>query len=213
MGINVFINYYHPASTRRAAEIDACYTQWMHNGSVDKRIVLAEPAASPPQSPDRAINASARPLVREYFDAVNAVSSADDVNIVSNSDCFLAEDDTLKVAAISHDIAYCLSRIEIKSIDPLRRFWWRNRYLQRKHATDSQDCWVIRGRPRQGMMLEFPLGMPGCDNRLAHELQQAGYCIVNPAPRLKLYHFHRCQNQTFRETDRIPGPYAFPKNL
>jgi len=176
-------------------------------------VVLAEPGVTPPVNPFTIFATTSRPQVKEYIEAIGMISHDEDINIITNTDCFLAEEDTTRVFALPSNAAYCLSRVEIKSIDPIRQDWWKNRYTRHKHPMDTQDCWIVRGMPSQGMALEFPLGAPGCDNRIAFELQQAGYRIINPASIIRLYHYHRDRKRSYAETERVPGPYAFPERM
>eukprot|EP01034_Spumella_vulgaris_P035319 gene35319-43546_t len=48
--------------------------------------------------------------------------------------------------------------------------------------TDSQDAWIFQAPIDQNVvdMTNFPLGVPKCDNRLAHILESQNYTVINP---------------------------------
>src|SRR5262249_35935415 len=73
------------------------------------------------------------------------------------------------------------------------------------------DCWVFRGPPRSGMSLDFAPGLLGCDNRLAHELEAAGYTILDPYLTVRVLHFHTSADRNPAREERVPPPYAYPK--
>jgi len=56
---------------------------------------------------------------------------------------------------------------------------------------------------------DFALGRPGCDNRLAWLLENAGYELFNDPLTVKTYHVHRSQRRSYNnKTDMVKGPWA-----
>lgn len=55
----------------------------------------------------------------------------------------------------------------------------RSLYLR----TDSQDAWIFRSPIRSEALpyLDFSMGQPRCDNRLAFVLRAVGHTVINPA--------------------------------
>jgi len=51
---------------------------------------------------------------------------------------------------------------------------------------DSQDAYVFYGDIEFRLKKDFYMGVPGCDNRLAHDLIEAGYNVLNPSLNLKV---------------------------
>jgi hypothetical protein len=211
MGVNVFLHYYVPSDRLRSDENNAVCRQWAANRHVDKLIVIRKPGVIVPARPHAEIELPEQPTLSDYRDAIERHCGNDDIAVVPNADCFIPEEDTARLGSLEPGEAYCLSRIEIKSIRPLRRYFWRNYALRRRHSCDSQDCWIFRGKLASGMWLSFPLGKPGSDNRFAYELQKAGLRIVDPWPSIRLYHYHRSKKRNYTESDRVPRPYAFPE--
>ena len=54
---------------------------------------------------------------------------------------------------------------------------------------------------------DIPLGIPGCDNRIAYELKEAGYEVINPSKRVKTYHYHLSNYRSYKEIDRLEGEF------
>ncbi|MBN9120700.1 MAG: hypothetical protein J0I06_16385, partial [Planctomycetes bacterium] len=55
---------------------------------------------------------------------------------------------------------------------------------------NSQDAWLFRGRVRPVYACDFPLGIYGCDNRIAWELRHADYWVINPCYDVRAWHLH-----------------------
>lgn len=83
---------------------------------------------------------------------------------------------------------------------------------------DSQDTWIFKG-PIRSVAADFPLGVYDCDNKIAWELQQAGYRVLNPALGLRSYHHHQCGYRSYEQKPapdygiRPPFLYVEPENL
>lgn len=73
----------------------------------------------------------------------------------------------------------------------------------------SQDVWAYRVPLRTSGRcdLKISMGLPGCDNRLAHELHVGGYHLRNPWRRVFVRHHHASEIRNHSEEDRVPGPY------
>lgn len=110
------------------------------------------------------------------------------------------------------DHAFALSRYNPRPDGSLDLQW---------QPRGSQDCWIFQGRPKP-VEADFTMGVLGCDNRFAHELERAGYTVVNPCLTLKTIHRHagsetvwsddEDKNQRLRERaksglPRVPRPY------
>lgn len=89
----------------------------------------------------------------------------------------------------------CLSRWNIEADGMARLF---------DHAA-SQDAWIFSA-PIRPFECNFPLGVPGCDNRLAFEAERAGLAVSNPSRSLRALHLHASQVRRYDESDRLQGP-------
>jgi hypothetical protein len=83
---------------------------------------------------------------------------------------------------------------------------------------DSQDVWVFQGPVRGEGIGEYPVGVYDCDNKIAWELEQAGYEVRNPALSLRTYHLHRGSERSYDLANlpdhgiRPPFLYVEPDN-
>ena len=79
---------------------------------------------------------------------------------------------------------------------------------------DSQDTWVFNGNERLDFVqdINFTMGLAGCDNRLAFELQKAGFEVLNPSRSVYSFHLHNTPirtnaDHTGKQIVIIPPPY------
>ena len=113
---------------------------------------------------------------------------------ISNADIFF--DESLEALA-NCDLCgqlLCLSRWDVLPDGSARLF---------EHPC-SQDAWVFDA-PIREFPCDFHLGVPGCDNRLAAEAQQAGLKISNPARSVRACHLHLSGVRRYSECERLTG--------
>ena len=153
---------------------------------------------------DHIITPAGRPTFTELFDLCDPEA----INVIANSDIYLDAASVQRLAALNQFQALALSRTNVDE-----------RYTPALHPhKDSQDVWAFMGRPN--IQAPFRMGQPGCDNRLAYLIKQAGYIVSNPAKTIKAYHLHNCAYRSYlvdptkaprgaNKLDTVPGPYAF----
>lgn len=143
-----------------------------------------------------------------------------DVVILANSDIEFTWPDLMKMNdCLLHDEAYCLSRWDYIAQEYKRDR--KNGELKpvKEHTgirlfdrDDSQDAWVFRGPPKTEIGGEYPFGVPGVDNRLAHDIAAAGYRVLNPSKTIRSYHPHVSGERLCNKPElRLPLPYLFVK--
>lgn len=208
--INLFYNYFEDSNQSRAEELVTCLRRNIANRNIDTVYVVTEEHTRVELNGPVVIRIDKRPLFRDMFRIIESRSGTDDINIVINTDCFLDEEDTRTVSGIARNEAWCILRTEIESAEPVQVDENLNKKNLKKHSRDMQDGWVFRGKPPSTLWLDFHMGVPGCDNRLAYEFEKAGYVIRNPYLFVKLYHLHKTKVRRYSERQRVPGPYAFP---
>ena len=147
-----------------------------------------------------------RPTFSELF----AACDPEGVNVIANSDIYFSTESLERIVGFyrdpaNHRTCMALSRWEVQD------------HAQRESATlwdhrDSQDVWIFRGKP-DVPGADFTLGIPGCDNRIAKVILDAGYTVINPSRTIKSYHLHTSGYRTYgtgrggTKRDVIPGPY------
>lgn len=118
-----------------------------------------------------------RPTFRDIFNIINSVTLPNDINIIINSDIYLPEN--FNVSPEAND-CYALSRWDIQPDGSAIHY----------NNSSSQDTWIFRGAIKMVDNCNFTQGVPGCDNKIAYQLEQAGYKVTNPSLSIKTYHLH-----------------------
>jgi len=207
----LFYNYYRASDPFRRLEIDYCLSRNVANAAVSKLLVLtSDPLPIADDKIEVVPMQSPRPTFARIFQTISDNSGKNDCNIFINSDCFLATDDPDAFDQLDHKVAWCIGRYEIPRVSPLLPWSiWRRPFAQLRE--DSQDCWIIRGKPARGMWLDFTPGLPGCDNRLAYEFHKVGYAVHNPMDRITVYHMHTQITRAYTDQQQVPKPYLMLK--
>ncbi len=127
------------------------------------------------------------------------------INIMANTDIFFPD---LEVFNLFYD---CQQQPE-KQVLALSRWDWNgDENVTHFNRADSQDTWVFFGGANIVTGLEFGFGVAGNDNRLAHEIVQAGYNITNPSKTIRTYHVHNTNVRNYVKdgvvVERVPPPY------
>ncbi len=181
--IRLFYNYYEDKHPLRKREIDACLQKNQENKLITTVVLKCD----------------TKPTYEYFFEQINKVTGPDDINIICNSDIFF--DETIELANhIKHKQLFALSRWDY--LHP-----WRIVFFDR---ADSQDTWIVRGKV-EGVFGSFTLGTRGCDNRIAHEFNKAGYEVLNPGKSIKTYHLHNSGIRNYTMADVVPPPYLTVK--
>lgn len=131
-----------------------------------------------------------RPTYKDLF----SLCQADYINVVANSDIYF--DETLELCRnMRPEECYALSRYDRG---------------EQRATSWSQDAWIFRGEVSEALLereIDFNLGLPGCDHRIAYEISKAGYKIKNPCLSIKAHHKHESQFRTYTDKNAIKPPY------
>ena len=74
-----------------------------------------------------------------------------------------------------------------------------------KHISNSQDSWMLKTPIKVPKKSDFHLGIPGCDNYIAHLLSEEKYQVSNPSFDIKSYHLHISNKRNYKRTG--PGKW------
>ena len=180
--IRLFISRYKERSTKRAEEIRICHDK---NKYIFPYIGYINDEGK-------------RTTYQDVFDRINFHidrDGLDGISVVANSDIYF--DETIKLCSkITQDECYALTRYNVLGEEK----------IEFEDTPGSQDVWIFRGKIKDGNF-DIPMGIPGCDNRIAHELSEAGYKLYNPSKAIKTYHLHKTPKSYDDSTERIPPPY------
>ena len=207
--VNVYFNYFEAKTEKRVDEIKYCLQKLIDNKKVDRVYLLCSDEYD--YWLDKKIVKidmfNVQPTFNDVFNIVNFNTKNDDLNIILNSDCYINEDGIqLVLDNIKQRMVYCLSRWNINSLTPFKS--------EHYDLDCSQDAWIFLGE-MDNLKSDFKMGMPGCDNAIAYEFENAGYQILNPSKDVKVYHYHFSDIRTYgvshdeKESNRVKRPYKF----
>ena len=187
--INLYYNYFYSTeSDERRSELDYCFSKLLNNRYIDKCYVMIDVKDIRNfQFKSKKIviiklKNQDKPFYQDYFDLATKYSADDDINIFLNSDCFLDDDDTVKLYDMNKNDFYCQSRFNIVTLEP---------FVTNKDQikNNTQDCWIFRGKPKN-INAKFSMGVKSCDNAIAYAILEAGYYPIDKPYDIKVYHYH-----------------------
>lgn len=180
--INLFIQVYNSDNSERQKELEICLeiNKSLHINSVPYFNV---------------IEIKERLTFKEVFELTK--NYPDHINIISNSDIYFDET-ILACRYLQNNECFALSRWDYSGSKAI--------LLNRK---DAQDVWAFNGSVNCNGG-NYNLGIPGCDNRLAMELKESGYNVLNPSKSIHCIHLHNTNYRTYTpQTARVEEPYHF----
>lgn len=205
--ISLFFPYYQCGDKERQKEIDLCLTKNANNPLIDNLFVVIDDGCECPVEDEsiQVINIDARLTYKRWLE-MTAQRCDTGVTMLCNSDIYF--DDSLR----------CINAVlkEKNSLVALSRWKLLNGEIS-KHPDPhwSQDTWamnVMEELPSTFMrQLDFPMGVPRCDNKIAYLFAVQGWKIFNPIYFLKSIHAHETEMRTYHKKldERILGGVAY----
>ena len=209
--INLFTTYYYEHNSERRKELNVCLRKNSNHELISNVYVLSESKNNDYLSKRNVftIHILNRPKFNDFFNVINNISGDKDINIIANTDIYFDDSLILLDKIKLTDSCFSLTRWDV----------WKDGRARLTEIADSQDCWIFQGKIKD-VSGNFLLGAPGCDNRLAHEITEAGYFISNPSISIKTYHLHissfRPNSSNWFSDDVYIGPphkYIIPDTL
>lgn len=198
--MNLLIELFRPKDRRRDAEYLYSLHENLGNDFIEKVFVFIEPDTVIHFQSDKLelIVRSQRPTYLDLFQFCNENLDGE-VCVVANGD-IIFNNSLEQLSEISLDEKFlALSRWEAgEASDRLRLF----------DLPSSQDCWIFQAPLKTTDKMDFNLGIPGCDNRIAFLVHDLGYEVLNPSHSIVTVHFHHSMVRTYTSEDRVPGPYC-----
>jgi hypothetical protein len=179
MRLILYTQTYRARTPERQAELDHCLRSNLQHPALDQVVVIREPEAPPLPGP-------ARMSVQEIEDAERLTyarwmrllqQERDAIGILINADTALGEGfEQMQQVLNTPESVMALSRYNPQGAGQPPKL---NRF---PHWT--QDTWALRSdAPISDSLLyasSFPIGFPGCDNRIAYVLWSHGLAVKNP---------------------------------
>lgn len=196
--------YYKDNSNERQKELDYCLQKNLDNILIKKIYLLNERGYDYNSFKNNGkieeIIINDRLKYKKFFEFIGDKRG---YFILSNSDIFFDESiEKIKYGLLGKmKSIYCLTRYEFNG----------NRHiLNNRYQNFSQDVWIIHSKfskLRYLKLLDFCLGKPYCDNRLAYILCfDEKIKIINDCKNIKCYHYHISNVRNYHQIkDKING--------
>lgn len=205
-GLTLVTPFFSAGSPERQRELDECLARNVEHPLFSRIVLLIDDGTLPPVDSPKIVsrNLSRRPRYDDWLDEVENSSHGSPV-VLANSDIYFDETLALVHQALDMPDAFiALTR------------WEREGDEVYGHPNPhwSQDVWAIRsgnGLDQLRNRLNFELGVPRCDNKVAYVFAAYGWSVRNPCNFIKSYHLHETQARSYsKKTDTtIVGAVAY----
>jgi len=209
MRLILYTQTYHARTPERQAELDHCLRRNLQHPAVDRVVVIREPDAPPLPGP-------ARMPVQEIEEAERLTyarwmrllqQERDAIGILINADIALGEGfEQMQQVLNTPESVMALSRYNPQGAGQPAKL---NRF---PHWT--QDTWALRSDAPISDSLRyassFPIGFPGCDNRIAYVLWSHGLAVKNPCYFVTTEHHQAEEARAYdKNVDRLYGGVSY----
>jgi hypothetical protein len=206
MDLVVYTQYYRCKTADRQLEIDECLRRNLNHPGISKVVLFKESDAPPlPQAsvPLEVVESNERITYAEWFRWVKRQGSG--IGLLLNADIYL--DEGLAHLAASFDSPETF--LALTRYNPGHAGFHLNDY---PHWT--QDVWGVRADAELPESLlyasSFPLGFPGCDNRIAYVMWSHGFRVRNPCYHVRSVHLQASTARSYDKTsDRLYGGVSY----
>lgn len=198
--MNLIIEYFKSSDYQRHSEYLTCIHENLENDFIDKIYVFIsdDSKLNFTSKKLKVINRTTRPSYKDLFEFCNE-KLKDQICIIANADIIFDETiSTLNDADLSNTFV-ALTRWEVFN----ENGEW---CIAPFNNSSSQDTWVFKSPIEVTDDMDFLLGKPGCDNKIA-KLMSEKYDVKNPGLQIVTCHYHMSGYRTYDNKDRIPGPY------
>jgi len=206
MQIVVYSQYYRTRTPERQLEIDECLRRNLNHPGISRMVLFCESDAPPvPEGtvPVEVISSDERITYAEWFRWVQRQGSG--IGLLLNADIYL--DEGLGHLAATFDSPETF--LALTRYNPGHAGFHLNDY---PHWT--QDVWGVRADAELPESLlyasSFPLGFPGCDNRIAYVMWSHGFRVRNPCYHVRSVHLQASTARAYDKTsDRLYGGVSY----
>lgn len=206
MDLVVYSQYYRTRTPDRQLEIDECLRRNLNHPGISRMVLFCESDAPPvPEGtvPVEVVSSDERITYAEWFRWVKRQGSG--IGLLLNADIYLDE-------GLEHLTATCNGPdtfLALTRYNPGHAGFHLNDY---PHWT--QDVWGVRADAELPESLlyasSFPLGFPGCDNRIAYVMWSHGFRVRNPCYHVRSVHLQASTARAYDKTsDRLYGGVSY----
>lgn len=191
--IHLYTPYFKARTEDRQAELDECLRRNVECQEIDRIVLLIDDGHPPPVRSDKIgiVACGSRPTYRQWLE-LSAGQDAPGLSILANTDIYF--DKSLGRL----DDAFC----EPETFMALSRYDREGEVLVPHEAPHwSQDTWAVRAGSTlpSGLLrlLDLPMGVPRCDNKIAYLFAVHGWKVVNPVRFIHSVHLHQTQQRNY----------------
>jgi hypothetical protein len=209
MRLILYTQYYRARTPERQAELDHCLRSNLQHPALDQVVVLREPDAPelprPARMPIEVVEEAERLTYASWMRMLREQQEA--IGILINSDIALGSGwEQLQQVLNTPESVVALSRHNSEGEGKPARL--------NKFPHWTQDTWALRSdAPITDSLLYasgFPIGYPGCDNRIAYVLWSHGLVVKNPCYHLETLHHQADEVRAYdKNADRLYGGVSY----
>lgn len=197
----LYTPFYHSLNEERNAENLYCLRKNLEHPDIAKIYLLNEESELPFEHEKLVqISIPKRPSFAYIFDIISKQDTGSSIKILANTDIYF--DETLaKAKDIREGEIYALTRWD-EQADGTKKFFLKYH---------SQDAWIFKGNIERTIG-DYPMGQPGCDNRLVYEFKRCGYEVKNPSFSIHITHVHASGFRPYLNESQVKyvqGEYAY----
>jgi hypothetical protein len=211
--MTLLVQWYRSSNAARMREIDHCAKANVANRRFG-RVVVFVPREDEAAARASGLFADARcELVvlsgrLTYADALSRATDPGRVYVLINSDIVVPAEAAAQIcrrlSGAGRPVSICLTRWESSMTGAAPP-------QLPPRCEITQDLWAFRGGASITHLApgcRFPLGVPGCDHRIAWSLSKVSE-PCNPCRTIRTLHIHASRHRTYSKADRLPPPYLY----
>lgn len=210
MNINLIVQYYKCGKEDRQREIDTCLSKNLSNKFITSVHLLTEQLSDFSRFPQAEKIKQTVISERLTFDAAFQYANQyeeQQIWLLGNADIYFDESLGCLIDSKLDETIFALTRYDVQKdgssviVDPA-------------FAHGSQDAWIFKTPIRLSQLsAKFFLGIPGCDNRIAHEFINAGYKVINPSKIIVAYHLDLIRGKNIFERGEEYAKFITEENI
>lgn len=191
--ICLFTPYFRARTEERQQELDECLQRNADCEEIDRIFLLVDDGHVPPVSSAKIeiLPCSSRPTYRQWLE-LTAQQPPEAISILANTDIYF--DETL--GRLQHAFREPETFMALSRYDRVQ-----GKLVPHEAPHWSQDTWAVRAGspllPSLMRLLEVPLGVPRCDNKVAYLFAIHGWKLVNPIQFVHSVHLHQTQQRNY----------------
>lgn len=197
----LYTPFYQSSNEERNAENLFCLMQNLKHPDISKIFLLNEEDTLPIEHEKLVhISIPKRPSFAYIFDIISNQDNGSSIKILANTDIYF--DETLaKAKNIKDGEIYALTRWDLQP-DGTKKFFLKYH---------SQDAWIFTSNIDSSIGA-FPMGQPGCDNRLIYQFKENRFKVKNPSFSIHITHVHTSGFRPYLSNEKVnyvEGDYAY----